>query len=106
MNDKISQIQAEIKKICDAPRLDMQSVRDLALCWGALQALSGNTANAQTTELRDIFPALTEYQHTRSISDFGKLCNEIEEFCNAVYISTDSEYKRSIYNRMISNLRK
>lgn len=59
-----------------------------------------------TTDLNDIFPALAEYQNTRSISDFRKLCNEIEEFCNAIYVSTENDEERSIYNRMIDNLRK
>ena len=62
--------------------------------------------NATSSELKDIFPALADYQHTRSISDFRALCNEIEEFCKAVYVSTTNDDERRIYRQMIEHIKK
>lgn len=63
-------------------------------------------ATSTDSELDDIFPALREYHDTRSISDFKLLCNEVEEFCNAVYVGTSSEEERNVYRQMVDRLRK
>lgn len=106
MNDKAKQLTAEIQKICASAKLDMQAAQNLSIFWGALQAVESIPQTTEETELVDILPALTRYQHTRSISDYRALCKEVEQFCHALYASTENEEERAIYNNMVAKLPK
>ena len=69
-------------------------------------AQPSKATNSVRPEVNNIFPALSEYQNTRSISDFRALCNEVEQFCNAVYVSTTSDETRKIYKNMVEHLQR
>ena len=58
------------------------------------------------SELSDIFPALSNYKQTHTLTEFKKLCIEIEEFIRQVYASTRSEEERQIYFAMLEKLNK
>lgn len=55
-------------------------------------------------ELKDVFPALEIYQNEHTAQNLRSLCNEVEEFCNALFVSTESEKERDIYRQMIKRL--
>lgn len=57
-------------------------------------------------EAADLFPALYKYKAEHTTANFQKLCVEIEEFCNAIYASTQSQTERDIYISMLSRLYK
>lgn len=55
-------------------------------------------------ELADIFPALKNYKGKHTLTEFKKLCIEIEEFLRQVYASTVNEEERQIYFAMLEKL--
>ena len=57
-------------------------------------------------ELADIFPALKNYKQKHTLTEFKKLCMEIEEFLRQVYASTTNADERQIYFDMLQKLNK
>lgn len=57
-------------------------------------------------EAADLFPALYKYKSEHTAANFQKLCVEIEEFCNAVYASTQNQTERDIFREMLQRLNK
>ena len=55
-------------------------------------------------EAADLFPALYKYKSEHTTANFQKLCVEIEDFCNAILASTQSQTERDIYISMLSRL--
>ncbi len=62
--------------------------------------------DAEYLEAVDLFPALHKYKSERNAAHFQNLCVEIEEFCNAVYASTQNQQERDIYLGMLGRLKK
>jgi hypothetical protein len=65
-----------------------------------------NKSRTLNNELADIFPALKNYKSNHSLTEFKKLCIEIEEFIRQVYASTQSKEERQIYFAMLEKLNK
>lgn len=105
MNKK-AEIVAEIEKIKLKDKIQMQDVQTLALCYGAIQALEYGTSNIQLehSESADLFPSWKDYQLYHTEHNFKKLCLEIQEFCQSIYVMTTTD-ERKIYNDMINNLK-
>lgn len=101
---KNDEIMAEIEKIKAKNTIQMSDVQTLALCYGALQALNLN-ATDQQDELVDIFPALSEYQTNHNEHTLKKLCLEIQEFCQSIYVTTTSREERQIYFDMVEKIK-
>lgn len=101
--NKYNEIIAEIEKIKAKNTMQMQDVQTLALCYGALQALNMETTDQQY-ELTDIFPALSKYQTSHSEHDLKKLCLEIQEFCQSLYVTIANDEHRKIYFDMTKKL--
>lgn len=57
-------------------------------------------------EAIDIFPALHKYQSEHNAINLKKLCNEVSEFCSAIYASTQNEAERQIYRNFTQKLNK
>lgn len=56
------------------------------------------------SEAIDIFPALHKYKTEHTAFNLLKLCVEVQEFCRAIYASTENETERNIYREMLSKL--
>ena len=99
MIDREKDIKQKITETLGKNSFGMQDVQTLALCWSALQVFNDNikSANNQEKELKDLFPALEQYQTEHNEINLKKLCVEIVEFCNSVYASTKNEIERNIY---------
>lgn len=93
---RLAKLKAEILFQC-------KTYKTLAFCYGALQALNLDATNEQE-ELSDIFPALKDYQSNNSEHNFKKLCLEIQEFCQSVYVMTTNDEQRKIYFDMVKIL--
>lgn len=52
------------------------------------------------------FPALHKYKSDHSIDNLKKLCNEVSDFCSAIYASTRNDAERTIYNGMVKKIKK
>lgn len=100
---KHDEIMAEIEKIKAKNTIQMQDVQTLALCYGALQALNIG-ATVQQNEFVNIFPALKDYQSNHTEHNLKKLCLEIQEFCQSVYVTTTNDTERKIYYDMVKKL--
>ena len=105
MNKK-EEIIAEIEKIKVKEKIQMQDVQTLALCYGAIQALEYRESNIQPERLEtaELIPSWKDYQLYRNEHNFKKLCLEIQEFCQSIYVMTNATERR-IYNDMINNLK-
>ena len=65
-----------------------------------------NKSKTLDGELTDIFPALKNYKQNHTLTEFKKLCMEIEEFLRQVYASTTNADERQIYFDMLQKLNK
>lgn len=52
------------------------------------------------------FPALHKYKSDHNIDNLKKLCNEVSDFCAAIYASTQNDAERTIYNGMVKKINK
>lgn len=55
-------------------------------------------------EAMDIFPALHKYQAEHNSANLQKLCVEIADFCQAIYVSTRNEDERNIYYNVLGKV--
>lgn len=52
----------------------------------------------------ELFPSLTEYKLNHTETNLAKLCNDVADFCIAIYASTQTDGERKIYADMINRI--
>ena len=111
--NKIEEIRTEIRKIAEHPTLTNEAVKQLNELYGAEQCLMSleykqplSAASEETDGKVEIFTTLVQYQNEHSIVNLKKLCNEVAEFCLAIYASTQSDEERKAYKDMVDKVRK
>ena len=102
--NKYDEIVSEIAKIKLKNNISMQDVEMLSACYGAIQALSLGEGTPQAKMTAEESNMLNEYMLNRSLHNFKKLCLDIQEFCQSVYVLTTNEDERKIFFDMVGKL--